>query len=75
MIPIGVLLFIGIVIIFGFLLGKVTHWIRLTSIVGYIIAGIIIGPITHLIVLPPDAGNIIVNFTLAIVAFIIGLIF
>ncbi len=75
MIEIGPFLFIGTVVIFGFLLGKVTQWVRLTSIVGYIIAGIIIGPLTHLIVLPPDAGNLIVNFTLAIVAFIIGLSF
>ena len=33
------LLFIGSAVALGFLLGKATHWVKLTAIVGYIIAG------------------------------------
>ena len=43
MIEINGLLFIGIAVALGFLLGKTTHWVKLTAIVGYIIAGILLG--------------------------------
>jgi Kef-type K+ transport system membrane component KefB len=67
------LLFIGSAVALGFLLGKATHWVKLTAIVGYIVAGVIIGPVLGIVELSSEMNSFIVNFTLAFVAFIIGL--
>jgi Kef-type K+ transport system membrane component KefB len=70
------LLYIGLALILGFLLGKATNWLRITAIVGYIIAGIILGPIMNVIMeetLTSDTMNLIVEVTLGLVGFIIGL--
>jgi Kef-type K+ transport system membrane component KefB len=76
MIPTNLFFYIGIALIIGFLLGKATHWLRLTAIVGYIIAGIILGPIMNIIMeenLSFYAMNMIVDITLGLVGFIIGI--
>lgn len=72
MIEISGILFLGVAIFFGFFLGKATHVVRLTAIVGYIIAGIVLGPVTGLVELGHAESGFIVNMTLAFVAFIIG---
>jgi len=38
------LFFVAIAIIFGFIGGKLAHWLKLPGIVGYLIAGLILGP-------------------------------
>ena len=68
----NVILFIGIALTLGFVIGKITHHLRLTAIVGYIIAGILLGPAFHIVELGYSEVNIIVNFTLGLIAFIIG---
>ncbi len=76
MIPTNLLLYLGIALILGFLLGKTTNWLRLTAIVGYLLAGIILGPTMNLIMedsLTSDTMNIIVDVTLGLVGFIIGI--
>jgi len=75
MIPSNLLIYLGIALILGFLLGKTTNWLRLTAIVGYIIAGIILGPIMGYVMeegLSSDTMNMIVDVTLGLVGFIIG---
>lgn len=76
MIPTNLVLYLGIALLLGFLLGKTTHWLRLTAIVGYIIAGVILGPLMNIIMeenLSSNAMNIIVDVTLGLVGFIIGI--
>ena len=75
MIPLNLLIYIGVAIILGFIIGRATHWLKLTAIVGYIIAGIILGPVMGLIMedtLNSFTINTIVDITLGIVGFIIG---
>jgi len=75
MIPLNLLVYLGIAIILGFLIGRATNWLKLTAIVGYIFAGIIIGPIMGLIMedtLSSFTINTVVDITLGLVGFIIG---
>lgn len=66
------LLFLGVAIAFGFLLGKASHLVKLTAIVGYIVVGILLGPVLGMVELNEHLSEIIINLTLASVAFIIG---
>ena len=75
MIPLNLLIYLGVAIFLGFIIGRATNWLKLTAIVGYIIAGIILGPIMGLIMedtLNSFTINSIVDITLGIVGFIIG---
>ena len=70
---INYLLLIGIAIGLGFLIGKGTHLLKITGIVGYIITGIIIGPdVLNIIQLTTVEIETITNIALGFVAFIIG---
>lgn len=71
---INLILTFGIALVLGFLIGKATHWLRLTAIVGYIVAGIILGPVLGLVKPAeiPSAIELVVSFTFGLVAFIIG---
>lgn len=78
MMSINLILYVGIALILGYFLGKITNWLKLTEIVGYIIAGMIIGPIMLVITettLDSNVIQIIVNVTLGLVGFIIGISF
>jgi Kef-type K+ transport system membrane component KefB len=78
MMQVYIILYIGIALAIGFFLGKLTYWLRLTAIVGYIIAGMILAPALHLFsddVLPASIIETIVNLTLGLVGFIIGVSF
>jgi len=67
------LLLAGIVIGLGFLIGKGTHLLKITGIVGYIITGIIIGPdVLGIIHLSSVEIETMINLALGFVAFIIG---
>ena len=67
------LLIAGIAISLGFLLGKGTHSLKVTGIVGYLLTGVLIGPSAFGIIdLSSTEITIITNFALAFVAFIIG---
>ena len=68
----NVILVIGIALTFGFVIGKITHQLRLTSIVGYIVAGILLGPAFHVVDLSSYETNLIVSFTLGLIGFTIG---
>ena len=72
MITENIILLIGIMLVAGSIMGRITHSLRITAIVGYIVAGIILGPAFHLVELSPHTMKMIVSFTLALVAFIIG---
>ena len=68
----NVILLIGIALALGFVIGKITHHLRLTAIVGYIVVGILLGPAFHVVELSSYETNLIVSFTLGLIAFIIG---
>jgi Kef-type K+ transport system membrane component KefB len=68
----NVILLIGIALTLGFVIGKITHHLRLTAIVGYIVVGILLGPAFHVVELSSYETNLIVSFTLGLIAFIIG---
>ncbi len=76
MIEFNLILYLGIALVIGFLLGKATHWLKLTAIIGYIFAGIILGPVLGLVtedMLGSNAVTITVDITLGLVGFIIGI--
>ena len=67
------ILLAGIAIGLGFLIGKGTHLMKITGIVGYIIAGILIGPeVLGIIHLSSVEIETMTNVALGFVAFIIG---
>ncbi len=69
-----VLFFIGIAIIFGFLIGKIGHRFKLPAVVGYLLAGVVLGPSILKIFsleLLDDIG-ILSDLALGVVAFMIG---
>ena len=67
------ILLAGIAIGLGFLVGKGTHFLKVTGVVGYIITGIIIGPdVLGIVQLTPNEVETITNVALGFVAFIIG---
>lgn len=65
---------VGVLLIFGFLLGKVFRKYGFTEVLAYIIVGIIIGPILH-IHAPSQLNSIVTDVTLAFVAYTVGLSF
>jgi NhaP-type Na+/H+ or K+/H+ antiporter len=70
----SILFFISIALIFGFIGGKITQYVKLPGVVGYLIAGLIFGP-SFLNVFHEEfveSMNIFASFTLSLVAFIIG---
>jgi len=65
---------VGLVLILGFLLGRVLRKLRLTEILAYILSGIIIGRVLDF--RPPEEFNVIITgITLALIAYIVGLSF
>ena len=67
------LLLAGIAIGLGFLIGKGTHLMKITGVVGYIFAGVILGPdILGIINLSDVEIETMTNIALGFVAFIIG---
>ncbi len=63
----------GLIIGFGFLVGKGTHLLRITGVIGYIITGILVGPdVLNLVSLSNTEIETITNIALGFVAFIIG---
>jgi Kef-type K+ transport system membrane component KefB len=69
----NLLLLAGIAVGLGFLVGKGTHLLKITGVVGYIITGVVIGPdVLGIIHLNPGEVETITNVALGFVAFIIG---
>lgn len=67
------LLLAGIVIGLGFLIGKGTHLLKITGVIGYIVTGILIGPdVLNIIHLKPVEIETMTDIALGFVAFIIG---
>ena len=67
------LLLAGIAIGLGFLIGKGTHFLKITGVVGYIATGIILGPdVLGVIHLSSVETETMTNIALGFVAFIIG---
>lgn len=75
----NVLLLVGIILAFGAIIGKITHKLKLTGVVGYIIAGVILGYLTKTFgyfgaseTTISTIWEITTKATLALIAFIIG---
>ena len=67
------ILLAGIAIGLGFLIGKGTHLMKITGIVGYIATGIVLGPeVLGIVQLSPIEIETMTNVALGFVAFIIG---
>ncbi len=67
------ILLAGIAIGLGFLIGKGTHLMKITGVVGYIATGIVLGPdVIGVIRLTPVEIETMTNIALGFVAFIIG---
>jgi len=65
---------VALVLILGFILGRILRKLRLTEILAYILSGIIIGRVLNFS--PPEQFSVIITgITLAFVAYIIGLSF
>jgi len=65
---------VALVLILGFVLGRILRKLRLTEILAYILAGIIIGRVLNFS--PPEQFSVIITgTTLALVAYIVGLSF
>ena len=76
---INILLLIGILMALGYALGRFTHALKITGVVGYIIAGVVLGPvlgIVDILGISEEAfstfWSVATDFTLALVAFIVG---
>jgi len=65
---------VALVLILGFILGRILRKLRLTEILAYILSGIIIGRVLNFSA-PEQFNVIITGTTLALVAYIIGLSF
>ncbi|HID25979.1 MAG TPA: cation:proton antiporter [Thermoplasmata archaeon] len=70
---INYLLLAGIAIGLGFLVGKGTHAIKITGVVGYLFTGILLGPdVLGIIKLTSTEVETVTGFALGFIAFIIG---
>jgi len=65
---------VALVLILGFILGRILRKLRLTEILAYILSGIIIGQVLNFSA-PEQFNVIITGTTLALVAYIVGLSF
>ena len=65
---------VALILILGFLLGRILRKLRLTEVLAYILSGIIIGRVLNFSA-PEQFSVIITGTTLALVAYIIGLSF
>ena len=68
------MLIVGLLLIVGYIFGKLTHMLKITSIIGYMIVGIIFGPYILGIFDPFNSEilHTVVDTSLAFVAFLIG---
>jgi len=65
---------VALVLILGFVLGRILRKLRLTEVLAYILSGIIIGRVLNFS--PPEQFSVIITgTTLALVAYIVGLSF
>jgi Kef-type K+ transport system membrane component KefB len=65
---------VGLILILGFILGRVLHKLRVTEILAYIVAGIVIGRVLNFS--PPEPFYVVITgTTLALVAYMVGLTF
>jgi len=65
---------VALVLILGFILGRILRKLRLTEILAYILSGIIIGRVLNFS--PPEQFTVIITgITLALIAYIVGLSF
>lgn len=62
---------VALILILGFILGRILHKLRLTEILAYILSGIIIGQVLNFSA-PEQFNVIITGTTLALVAYIVG---
>jgi Kef-type K+ transport system membrane component KefB len=67
----NVYVLVGLILVLGFILGRILRRLHLTEILAYLIAGIIIGPVLH-VNAPAQFSVIITGVTLAFVAYAVG---
>jgi len=63
----------GLLLIVAFLIGKLTHWLKITAVVGYLLTGIVLGPeVIGVVDFTPHQIETITWFGLGFVGFNIG---
>ena len=73
MLDLNLIFLAGIILGLGFLIGKGTHLMKVTGVIGYIITGIILGPqVLGILELDSSLIEMITNVALGFVAFVIG---
>ena len=64
---------VAVILLFGFVLGRLAEKIKLPAITGYLIAGLILGPITQIITLEETSSlTVISDIALGFIAFQVG---
>jgi Kef-type K+ transport system membrane component KefB len=64
---------VGVILLLGFVFGKIAEKFRLPAITGYLIAGLILGPITHFLTIDEtDSLKIVSDIALGFIAFQVG---
>lgn len=67
------LTYLGLIILFGTIMGRLVEKIKLPAVTGYIFAGIILGPVTHVVTADLESYlKVISNVTIGFIAFNIG---
>jgi Kef-type K+ transport system membrane component KefB len=70
----NIYLIVSLMLLLGFIFGRLLKRIGLTEILAYIVAGILIGPLLHFKV-PAEFNSVITAVTLSFVAYMVGLSF
>ncbi len=70
----NVYLIVSLLLLLGFIFGRLLKKVGLTEILAYIVAGILIGPVLHFRV-PNEFNGVITAVTLSFVAYMVGLSF
>jgi len=71
---VNIYLIVSLLLLLGFIFGRLLKKIGLTEILAYIVAGILIGPVLHFHI-PNEFNDVITAITLSFVAYMVGLSF
>ena len=70
---IPIFLMVGIALVLALLVGKATHWIKVTGVVGYLLTGFVLGPeVLQLVEFTQFEIEMITWFSLGFIGFTIG---
>jgi Kef-type K+ transport system membrane component KefB len=71
---VNIYVLVALILLLGFIFGRLVRKVGLTSVLAYILAGIIVGPLLHFTT-PKEFDAVVTAITLAFVAYTVGLSF